>query len=86
MSGPLDEEFNIEDWFSEVQLTVAASTKIRGNQIEDLDTLLLVCDVDIESLKLGLGDSLRLKAGLAALKLKYIAKPPLDDSNSSSLN
>ena len=81
MSGPLDKEFNIEDWFSEVRLTVDGSTKICGNLIEDLKTLLLIREVSIETLRLGLGDTLRLCAGIAALKVKYIAQPPLDDSN-----
>jgi hypothetical protein len=45
MSG--DEEFSIETWFSDIRLTVAASTKIRANLIEDLDTLLMFRDTDI---------------------------------------
>ena len=72
MSGPRDEECVIEEWFSSTRLTVAASTKIRAGQIEDLDTLLLMTDSDVETLRLALGDSLRLRAGLAALKVKYI--------------
>ena len=51
MSGDED-EFVLEEWFSKINLSVAAATKLRSNQIEDLHTLNLMREVDVDSLKL----------------------------------
>jgi hypothetical protein len=79
MSESGDEEFDVGAWFSKIRLTVAATTKIRGSQIEDLDTLLLLRESDIDAIKLGLGDSIRLRAGISALQAKYNTIPLLKD-------
>ena len=54
-----EDDFEINRWFSDVGLSVAAATKVKTAQIEDQRTLLLMCEVDV--LKLSLGNTLRLE-------------------------
>jgi hypothetical protein len=73
-----NEEFLIDEWFSSINLLVAASTKLRTNLIQDLNTLLLVRDVHVDNLKFSLGDTLHLRAGLSALRKKLDKIPDLE--------
>ena len=63
-----DDEWDADIWFAEIGLTKAAGTKIKANAIEDRKTLLLIRETDVDGLKLTLGDSLRLRAGIASLR------------------
>jgi hypothetical protein len=60
-------------------LSVAAATKVKTAQIEDRKTLLLMREVDVDALKLSLGDTLRLRAGVQSLKDKMNMMPKLVD-------
>lgn len=64
-----EDGFDIEKWYSEIQLTGVATTKVLANQIEDLNTLLF-CKTDVDTLKLSLVDTSCLHARLAALRVK----------------
>ena len=74
-----DEEFVVDEWLSTINLSQAAAAKLKVNQLDDLSTLLLCRETHVDSLKLGLGDSLRLRAGLNALRKKHHGIPELLD-------
>ena len=49
------------------------------NLVTDLQVLLELREVDIESMKVGVGDGIRLRAGVAKLRALHDLPPPLID-------
>ena len=73
--------FNIALWMASTGISERGVKAIDGNQINDLRTLLLFTDAEVEQLKLNVGDTLRFKAGIKALLVAENKPPPLLDAN-----
>jgi hypothetical protein len=73
--------FNIALWMASTGISEKGVKAIDGNQINDLRTLLLFTDAEVEQLKLNVGDTLRFKAGIKTLLVADSKPPPLLDGN-----
>jgi hypothetical protein len=74
-----EDDFSINEWMSLNGITDAGVKKLETCQINDLRTLLLIGDAEIEQLKLNIGDSLRFKAGIKKLHDLKDTPPELVD-------
>jgi hypothetical protein len=73
--------FNIALWMSSTGISERGVKAIDGNQINDLRTLLLFTDAEVEQLKLNVGDTLRFKAGIKDLLIAENKPPALLDAS-----
>ena len=79
MSGE-ESEFEFRQWASILGLSDANVKKLEANLVTDLSVLLELRELDIETLKVGVGDSIRLRSGVAKLRDIYSKPPHLVDS------
>ena len=69
--------FDIIEWIRGNRISDHGAKRLETCMITDLDTLLLFRESDIESLKLGLADTLRFRAGINRLHTVSDVMPPL---------
>ena len=75
-----DGGFDIALWLSITGITEKGVKSIENNQINDLPTLLLFTSMDVDQLKLSVGDALRFKSGIVKLRAAKYQPPPLVDN------
>jgi hypothetical protein len=80
MSGE-EQEFEFRAWASVLGLSEVNVKKLETNLVTDLSVLLELRDIDIESMKVGIGDGIRLRTGVAKLRAINAVIPPLVDEN-----
>jgi hypothetical protein len=67
MSSSDSEDFDFWSWVKLVGLSEANVKELENNLVTDFDVLIELRDLDIDALKLGIGDSIRLRAGVTKL-------------------
>jgi hypothetical protein len=79
MSDHKDEygAFNLERWCSTAKITEPGLRKIEANAVDDLATLVLFRDQDIDLLKLSAGDALRFRVAVKKLRAFSDSPPEL---------
>jgi hypothetical protein len=75
------EEFVISDWITANRISDQGAKKLDTYLINDLETLLLFRESDVDSLKLSLADSLRFRAGINRLHIVSDVIPALEDQD-----
>ena len=78
-------EFDFRDWIAANRVSEQGDKKLETNQINDLETLLLFRESDIELLKLSLADTLRFRAGINRLHTVSDVIPPLEGDDGKPL-
>jgi hypothetical protein len=78
-------EFDFRDWIAANRVSEQGAKKLETNQINDLETLLLFRESDIELLKLSLADTLRFRAGINRLHTVSDVIPPLEGEDGKPL-
>jgi hypothetical protein len=79
------DDFSLKHWMSLAGITECGAKKIELARINDLPTLLLMQPLDIEQLKLNVGDAIRIKAGISKLHAVQDKPPALHDENGKEL-
>jgi hypothetical protein len=74
-----DGEFDMLEWINLTKLSESGAKKLDTAQILDLETLLLVREGDIDSLRLSFADALRFREGIARLHAVSDIPPKLVD-------
>jgi hypothetical protein len=75
-----ESDFDFRMWTSVLGLAEVNVKKLETNLVSDLQVLLELREIDIESLKIsGVGDGIRLRAGVAKLRALHGGPPPLID-------
>ena len=80
MSGEED-EFVFSTWVSVLGLAESSVKKLETNLVTDSAVLTQLRDVDIDLLKLGIGDTIRLRSGIVKLKSIQDGIPTLVDEH-----
>jgi hypothetical protein len=82
MSGHEDEYgvFDLKGWCMASKITDGGIKKIEANAIDDVTTLCLFRDEDIDLLKLSAGDALRFRLAVSKLKLIMDTPPKLENT------
>ena len=85
MSSSDSEDFDFWSWVKLVGLSEANVKKLEHNLVTDFEVLIELRDLDIDALKLGIGDSIRLRAGVAKLRDLNVLPPPLLDAHGKEI-
>ena len=72
-------EVDLKSWCATSKITEAGIKKIEANSVDDLNTLCLFRDEDIDLLKLSAGDALRFRVAVAKLRVIVDSPPELKD-------
>jgi hypothetical protein len=80
MSGEED-AFVFNTWASVLGLSESSIKKLETSQVTDSAVITQLRDVDIDQMKLGIGDSIRLRSGIVKLKSVQEVIPPLHDEH-----
>ena len=75
-------EFDLKEWCIASKITEPGQKKIEANSVDDLETLLLFQDQDIDLLKLSAGDTLRFRVAVRKLQVIADTPPELKESDS----
>jgi hypothetical protein len=79
MSDDRETEFEFSTWVSVLGLSPVNIKKLETNLVTDLVVLTQLCEEDIDYKKLGIGDAIRLRTGIAKLKDLQTIPSLLDD-------
>jgi hypothetical protein len=60
--------FSVIEWFQSTKISVVGQRKLRDNQVNDKESLLLMSDHDISSIKLAAADRAKLESGISKLR------------------
>ena len=79
------EEFDLGEWIAANRISEQGAKKLDTFNINDLETLLLFRESDVDSLKLSLADTLRFRAGINRLHTVSDVIPKLVDQDGQEI-
>jgi hypothetical protein len=79
MSGDEESEFEFNSWISVLGLSPANVKKLETNLVTDLAVLTQLREEDIDYMKLGIGDAIRLRSGITKLKDLQVTPALVDE-------